>query len=164
MPRTFSPRRTQKPTDPSQKLLSVDLVAIPDQVLRRLVKGKRLDDLLGGPGGRWSIGDVEVHDLSTVVAHDQKAVKEAKCHCRNDEEVDRGDLRCVVLQERAPALRRRWPPLRHVLRNRRLRDLVPEESKLGLDSRSSPSGMLQRYRPDEPAHLEFERRPSLALC
>src|SRR5207245_9051805 len=55
-------------TNPSPKLAAaVDAVAIAEEVTRRRVIRKRLDDLLLGPGGRRGIGHVEVHEVAAMM-------------------------------------------------------------------------------------------------
>ena len=63
------------------------------------IVGKGLDDLLGGPPGRRRGRDVEVQDATPVVGHDEEDVEHAERDRGDHEEVDRDDVRQVVVQE-----------------------------------------------------------------
>ena len=114
-------------TNPSPKLAAaVDAVAIAEEVTRRRVIRKRLDDLLRGPGGSRGIGHVEVHDLAAMMQQDHENVQHSKGRGRYDEEADGDEVGEVVLKERAPGLRGwRWAT-RHEPGNGAPRDVEPE--------------------------------------
>ena len=51
---------------------TVDRVPIPQEIARRGIPGKRLDDLLGGPLRRGMFGDIEMHDAPALMRqHDE---------------------------------------------------------------------------------------------
>jgi hypothetical protein len=52
----------------SLKNLSLDRVAITDQVPRVLIPSVGVQELSSGPLGRWKFGNVEVQDLSPIIA------------------------------------------------------------------------------------------------
>jgi hypothetical protein len=48
-------------------------------------------------------GNIEVNDLSSVVAKDDHGVEQAKRRCYNNEHVDRRNVRQVVMQKATPS-------------------------------------------------------------
>src|SRR2546425_1530082 len=72
---------------PPSEHVAVDGVPIAEQVLGRCLVREALDKLLGGPGGGWVIGDVEVDEFSTVVSKHQESEEQVKGEGRDDEEV-----------------------------------------------------------------------------
>jgi hypothetical protein len=59
-------------------------------------------DLLGGPGGGWIRGDVEVQHASAIMSQYDEAIQQAERGSRDDKEVDRSDVADVIGQKRAP--------------------------------------------------------------
>ena len=51
---------------------TVDRVPIPEEIARRGLPGKRLDDLLGGPLRRGVFSDVEMHNATTLMSEHDK--------------------------------------------------------------------------------------------
>ncbi len=102
------------------------MIAIVDQIARRLVPGKRFAQLLGRPRRRRMRGDCDVPDASPIVGEEHQDTHEAVGHGRDHEETGRHNSADVILQEGAPGLRRRlaWAP--HVFRDGRLTDVDPE--------------------------------------
>ena len=78
---------------------SIDAITISDQVLRSVVKGEGFDDLLSGPCRGRMCGDVEVNHLAPIVSEHDEAVEDSESDCWDGEEIDRGDVLRVVLQE-----------------------------------------------------------------
>src|SRR3989442_10894292 len=58
---------------PPYEHVAVDSVPIAEQVLRRCLFREALDKLVGGPGGGWVVGDVEMDEFTTVVSKDQES-------------------------------------------------------------------------------------------
>ena len=54
--------------DPPAEKRAVDGVAIADHKSRSMILGKRLDDLLSRPPGRWMCSGVELDDHAAVMA------------------------------------------------------------------------------------------------
>src|SRR5437773_10121042 len=73
---------------PPYEHVAVDGVPIAEQVLGRCLFREVLDKLLGGPGGGWVVGDVDLDEFSTVVSKDQESEEQAAGEGRDDEEVD----------------------------------------------------------------------------
>lgn len=147
--------------DPIAEVRAVHAVSIPEQESRDLLKGKRLDDLLGCPWSRRAGREVEVNDSASVMPEHWEHIEHAERDRRDCEEVDRGDLADVVLQERSPILRRRLGLADHVLGHRGLGHDVAQESQLGLNTRGTPSGVLLAHAmnqiADRPIHLRSTR-------
>ena len=70
---------------------TIDLVSVPDEILRRRVVGEGVDRLLTGPSRGRSIGDVEVRNASALVLEHHEHVQDAKRGRGHDTEVARGD-------------------------------------------------------------------------
>ena len=139
--------------------LAVDRVAITKQVLRSGLFREGLDDLASRPGGRGVVGDVEVHELTAVVAEHDENEEQAKGQCRHEEEVDGDQVSGMSGQKGAP--RRRRPRRRpvHVLGDGPLGDLVAEHGEFRLDAPPAPGRILPRHASDEAADLDVEPRP-----
>jgi hypothetical protein len=82
--------------------LTVDRVAIPEQVGRSRVLRERLDDLLGRPDGRSMIGDVEMEEFAPVMPKGDEDEEEMEGEGGDDEEVDGGHVAEVSRQKSAP--------------------------------------------------------------
>ena len=87
--------------------VTVDAVAIAEEIERRAVLRERVDELLGGPGGGGMLGDVEVEDTAAVVGEHDQDEKDAEPDAGHDEEIDGDEVPDVIGQKRAPRLRRR---------------------------------------------------------
>lgn len=85
--------------EPLLEAVAVDAIAITDQMLRSLVEGEGLDDLLCGPCRGRMGGDIEVDEPASVMSEHDEAVEHAERNRVNGEEVDRGDVFDVILQE-----------------------------------------------------------------
>ena len=106
--------------------VSVGVVAVSDHVSRSFVEWKRVHYLLSRPLGRGIGRDVEVNHASTIVAKDDETVQHAEGGGRYTENVDADQVLDMVVQERAPRLRRGLSMTNHVLRHRALGDVVPQ--------------------------------------
>ena len=117
---------------------TVDAVAITNHEPWRCVIGKSFDDLLSGPFGSRMRGDIEVDDVSAVVAHDHKGKEYAECSRRSGEEVDGDDVGQMIVQECSPGLRRWLLSSNPVLPDGSFGDCMPKQCEFGLDARNSP--------------------------
>ena len=120
------------------KCRAVDLVSVPDDVLRRRVIGEGVDQLLTCPLRGRTLGDVEVHDASALVLEHEEHVQDAKRGCGHDKEVDGNEILGVVPEKRTPGLRRRLSPTRHVARHRGFSDLEAELEQLAVNREALP--------------------------
>ncbi len=87
--------------------VTVDRVAIAEEVGRGGIVRKGVHDLLGGPEGGGVLGDIEVEDAPAVVREHDEDEQNAQARAGNSEEIDGDQIREVIGQERAPSLRRR---------------------------------------------------------
>src|SRR5262249_8192307 len=74
--------------------------------------------------------------LRSSLTIDDEGVEQVEAKCRDNEQVNGGDVRRVVAQEGAPSLTWRSLPLDHVLGHRRLGDLKAELKQLSACSAS----------------------------
>src|SRR5665213_2062590 len=88
--------------------------------------------------------------------------KSTKGNGRDSEEIHRGDAVGMITQEGLPALRRRSPPLRHILRHARLPDIDTELEELAMDPRSTPEWVGQAHLVDQPPDLRRHLWPPAA--
>src|SRR5258708_15631233 len=66
----------------------------------------------------------------------------------------------MVVQKGLPGLRPPSPTPRHVLGNRRLRDLDADLEKFAVDARRTPQPICQAHLPDQAADLPWYLRPT----
>src|SRR5439155_4775274 len=98
---------------------TVNGVTVADQVAWGLVPGKRFGDLLRYPVCRRMRRHIDPHQLSPSQPNNDEDVAQMKANGWNDEQIDGGDVRYMIAQERAPALTRRIVTrLSHLLRHR----------------------------------------------
>ena len=74
------------------KLGVVDRVPIPQQIARRCIPCKRLDDLLGRPLCRGVVSDIEVHKRTTLVSEHDEHKEHPKCDSWHSEKVAGHDI------------------------------------------------------------------------
>jgi len=87
--------------------VTVDRVAVSEEVRRGGVVREGFHDLLGRPGRGGMPGDVEVEDAPPVVGEHDEDEQDASARGGNGEEIDGDEVPDVIGQERAPRLRRR---------------------------------------------------------
>ena len=86
--------------------VTVDRVAIAEEIGRRGVVREGVHDLLGRPGRGGMLGDVEVEDAPAMVGEHDEDEEDAQARGGHREEIDRDQVPDVVGEERAPGLRR----------------------------------------------------------
>ena len=69
--------------------LTVDSVAVADEIGRRRLVREGIHDLLSGPLGGGVLSDIEVHDPPAVVSEDDQNEQDPKAHRGDGEQVDR---------------------------------------------------------------------------
>ena len=79
-----------------------------------------------GPFRRGMSRDVEVDKASSIMREDDKHEQNFKPHGMDGEEVDRSQLRDVIIEERSPRLRWWFRSANHVFGNRSLGNLNSE--------------------------------------
>src|SRR5881296_3602490 len=95
------------------KVLSVDLVAVAQEIARCGVVLKGVDDLLSGPVGGGVLGHVEVDDASAMVSEHDKNKEDAQARGWHREEIEGDQITDMVGEERPPGLRRQGAPLQY---------------------------------------------------
>ncbi len=84
------------------KLVSIDCIAITQQVLRRWLLWKGLNELLRRPFGGRMLRHIKVDNPSAIVSKNNEHKQHAQSHRGNSEEVDGHCVSHVLFQERAP--------------------------------------------------------------
>jgi hypothetical protein len=137
--------------------------------------GKGIPELLGGPLGRRVGGDIDVDDASAIMGQDQEDIQDLETDSRDGEEIHRDQVVDVVLQERAPRLRRGLSASRHVLADASLPDVDAQLEQFTMDPRGAPERILPAHarirslisreivglpaRPRRPFHVQNKRKP-----
>ena len=86
------------------KALSIDTVAVAQQIPRRFVPGERFIDLLRRPlSGRMG-GDIEMSDSAAIMIQHDKHLENAKCCRWHREEIDPDDILRMVVEKGPPGL------------------------------------------------------------
>ncbi len=91
-----------------------DRAIIMQQIPGCRVEWKCLSDLLKRPLSRRIPCDIEMHNPPIAMAKHNQDVVDAKRYRINGEEIAGDDIGCVVVEESAPCLRRRFGMLDHV--------------------------------------------------
>jgi len=87
--------------------VTVDRVAVAEEVGRGRVVREGVYDLLSRPGRGGMLGDIEVEDAPPVVGEHDEDEQDAQARGGDGEEIDGDEVPDVIGQERAPRLRRR---------------------------------------------------------
>src|SRR2546422_3486736 len=139
----------------TRKSFSIDLVSVTDQMAWGLLQPARLDQLPPRPLRGRMFRDIEMHQPPPIVAQHHEHEQDPKGRRGYSEEIQRDQILGVILQKRAPRLRRRPPRSEHVLRNRRLRYRQAQLQQLAMDPRRTP----ERIGAADPPNQISERRP-----
>src|SRR5258707_11138268 len=83
---------------------AIDPVAIADEVVRSLIPRKRLRYLTCNPFCRRICCDVDPDEVSAVEPDNDEGIEQVETNGRDNEQVHRGNVRCVVTQEGPPWL------------------------------------------------------------
>src|SRR5215813_6975845 len=127
------------------ELLSVDAITISQQIFRCSVERKGFEHLLRGPFSRGMSRDVEVDNASSIMRENDKHEKNFKPCSMDGEEVDRSQLRYVIVEERSPRLRWRLRTADHVFGDRGLGDLNSKFEQFAVDPRRTPKRILTAH-------------------
>jgi hypothetical protein len=141
--------------DPALEISAVDGLAIAEQVSGAVVVRERVDDLLGGPGGRGVVGDADVDEFSAIVTEYHKAKEQAKGQGWHDDEVDGRDIVTVGSEEAPPGRRRVRGGAAHVLGDGEGGNLIAEEAEFGLNP--APGRVFLSHTSNQGADLEVDR-------
>ena len=83
---------------------TVDSVAITNQKSQRCIVRKGLDHLLRSPVGCRMSGDIEMHDMSAILAEDNEGEQNAERGRRNGEEIDGDNVSSMIVEKGPPSL------------------------------------------------------------
>jgi hypothetical protein len=103
--------------DSSSNLLTVNGIPITQQIAWSGIERKSLHQLLGRPPCGGMRCNIEVHDVTAVMAEHNKHIENAKCCGRDREEINPGYTVGMVFEKRPPGLGRRITVSNHVLCN-----------------------------------------------
>ena len=90
--------------DTAGELVTVDTIAVTEQISRRAVPGKRFHNLLCGPFRTGRLGHVEMDNPSSVVGQDDEDEQHVERHRGHGEEVDGHEVFRMVVEKRSPRL------------------------------------------------------------
>src|SRR5580700_1876194 len=138
---------------------AIDPVAIADEVARRFIPRECFCDLARNPFGRRMCCDADPDQLSAIDPHYDVGVEQVETDGWDNEQVHRGNVWRVVMQEGPPSLAGRPPSSDHVLGDARLRDLKPELEQFPADAWRAPKRILDAHPPDQSAQLRVDLRP-----
>ena len=138
--------------------VTVDAVAIAEEIGGRGVVREGVHDLLGGPGGGGMLGDVEVDDAPAMVGEHDEDEEHAQARGGHGEEIDGDQVPDMVGEERAPGLGRRGAPLRDQPGDGALGHVDAELQEFAMDSGRTPQGICRGHSSDEGSDLAADRR------
>jgi hypothetical protein len=79
------------------KSISIDAIAISNQVLGCCSHAASLDKLMCGPRSSWVCRDIEMTDLASVVSQDYENEQDPERCCWNGEEIKRNEFINMIL-------------------------------------------------------------------
>src|ERR1019366_2567218 len=133
-------------------------VPIPNEVSRRLVPWESLGDLARDPLGSRVFRHAKRQPNSSSMLNNDKTIEDPERDRWKDKKVDRRDAIGMVVQKRAPALRR-WPQVAaHIPRDYRLGDPETELEQFAVDAQRSPKRVLDTHPPDQRTQVRINLR------
>jgi hypothetical protein len=81
---------------------TVDRVPIPEEIARRSIPGKRLNDLLSGPLRRRMFGDIEMHNATALMRKHDEDKEHAACGGRDEKKVAGDNVVDMIVQKCLP--------------------------------------------------------------
>jgi hypothetical protein len=139
--------------------VTVDVVAVAEEIGGHGVVWESLDDLLSRPGGSGMFGDIEMQDAATVVAKHDQDEEHPQASSGNGEEVERDEIADMVGEERSPGLRRLYAALLEQPRDGALGNVDPQLEKFAVDSRRAPQGIGRGDPCDQGTDFGVDGRP-----
>jgi len=105
------------------ELSAENSIAVAQQVARKLGEGKGLPQLLSRPFRGRVGGNIEVQNAAAVMGQNQENVENLEVDRGHCEEINRDQLRGMILKECPPALRGRFVSADHVFANAAFSDV-----------------------------------------
>lgn len=137
--------------DPSLGSLTIYGIPVAQQESRSGIEWKCFYQLLGRPPYGGMRCNIEMHDVTAVMAEHEKHIENAKCGGRNRKEVNPRNTVGMIFEKRPPGLRRRFLLTNQILGNCRLRDIDTQLKQLSMNSGSAPAYVGCLHFPDELA-------------
>jgi hypothetical protein len=106
--------------------ITVDGIAVAEEVGRCGVVREGIYDLLSGPAGGGMLGDIEMDYPSAMVSEQDENEEHPQACGRDREEIEGDEISDMVGEERPPRLGWRCAPLRHQAGNGALREVEAE--------------------------------------
>jgi len=138
--------------------VTVNRVAIAEEVGRGEVVREGVHELLGGPVGSGVFGHVEVDDAPAMVNEHDENEEDAQARGGNREKVEGDQISDMVREERPPRLRRLGTPLRHQPGDGSLGHVDTELQELAMDSWGAPEGVRGGHAGDQSLDLGMDGR------
>jgi len=123
---------------PLLKIVSIDRIPVSDQKAWGSVFRKRLDQLLGRPGGGRMFRDVEMNNSTSFMQKDDEAVKVTECRGGDRKEIDANDVPSMIGKKSLPILGGRLECFDSVFGDGRFSHLEPKKVEFGLDPWRAP--------------------------
>jgi len=108
------------------ELSAENSIAVAQQVARKLGEGKGLPQLLSRPFRGRVGGNIEVQNAAAVMGQNQENVENLEVDRGHCEEINRDQLRGMILKECPPALRGRFVSADHVFADAAFSDVDAE--------------------------------------
>ena len=96
-------------------------------------------------------GHVEMKNVSSVVGKHDENIENVERNVGYGEEVDRDQLRRVIVEKRSPCLQWRFRMPYHVFCNRRFGNMDSEFQKFTVNSGRTPDGVVPAHGADQAA-------------
>ena len=158
-----TPRRDEHFFDPHiahplPEDVTVDAIAVTEEIPRGFLPWERVHDLLGRPRGCRMFRHVPVHDLPAFMHQDHEDKEHSVRHGRHDKEIHRDQVVDVVLQECPPCRRRRLAALYSIDLHGRFGYVDAQLLQFPNDPWRAPRRVRLPHRADEMADILGNRR------
>ena len=126
---------------PSLNPITINAIAVSQQILRGRIERKRFYNLLGCPLCGRMFRNIEVNDSPAIMRQDNENEQYFECGRWHDKEVDSDEVFPVQIEKRPPSNRRQFFPMWFVFFHGRFRDFNPELVKFGDNPWRAPRGI-----------------------
>ena len=140
--------------------MAVGRVTIPDQVFWRFIPREGFGDLASDPFRRRIGRHRERYQPPALMPENDQDEEQLETNRRHDQEIHGGDAGRMIVQKGLPSLRPPSPVPRHILGDRRLRDVDPELEQFAMDSRRAPQPVGQAHVADQTPDLDWNLWPA----
>ena len=137
------------------ELASVTGIVVANEEAQSGIPGEGLDNLLVGPFRGGMAGDVEMDNAAAVMTENDQDVEQAESCCWHDEEIQRSELRDMIVEEGTPGLRRRLTRTDHVPGDGRSPSEFAGGPLIGLPNAPDPLLLQQVVAPENLARTRY---------